>query len=324
MFSTVSGNASGWSAKPLLLVRDTVLRHVPLVPGARILDAGSGSGFMARQLATRDPQGSVVGVDLNPDYVTYAQRRAAAEGLSNLSFQQGDLQALPFEAASFDIVWSHLVLYFVPRPEPAVAEFRRVLKSGGRLIVALQHSPLMTNYPEDPDLQGRIQRVIPKLGDVLLARKLPLMLLAAGFSDVSVSAEMDRIFTNIGPIHADQRRNMSEILSSGMHRIAETLGGMDEAERFLADLSPTWTVPTRAATRSFGWYTAPKQDRAVRHGDLGTNTCPDRAQHREPDGGADGNCGRNASRLTAASGSAPLRAANRLLELLAAMSRARR
>ena len=46
---------------------------------------------------------------------------------------------------------------------------------------------------------------------------------------------MDRIYTIIGLPHADQRRNIIEILLSGMHRIAETLGGHDAAEKFLAD-----------------------------------------------------------------------------------------
>lgn len=234
----------------LLQGSDTVLRHIPLCPGARILDAGSGSGFMARKLAARDPQGSVVGIDLSGDFVTYAQRRAADEGLANVSFRQGDLQALPFEAASFDIVWSHLVLFFVPRPEVAIAEFRRVLKPGGKLIVALHERTLMDNYPEDPILQPQIERVISGFADVLLAHKLPPMLQAAGFADLAVSAEMDRTYTKIGIFPPQQRRNFVEVIASGMHRIAQTLGGQKAAEEYFAgwlaylDRSDTYSYTT--------------------------------------------------------------------------------
>jgi SAM-dependent methyltransferase len=203
---------------------------------ARILDAGCGSGAKARLLASHYPGTEVVGIDLNPGYLAYARARASADGLTNLSFEPGNLQHLPFADARFDIVWSHLVLYFLPSPEAALREFRRVLRPGGRVIIVLNERTLLTNFPEDPDLQERLERVIFGFGDVALARKLPLMLHEATFDDISVELETDRIYTKIGRIGPDHRRNVEEILTSAMSRIAEVLGGRTQAETFLADL----------------------------------------------------------------------------------------
>jgi ubiquinone/menaquinone biosynthesis C-methylase UbiE len=212
------------------------LRHFQLQPGARVLDGGCGSGAMARLLASRHPAVQVVGIDLNPGYIAYARNRATAEELGNLTFEAADLAALPLADASFDVVWSHLVLYFLPHPDVALREFRRVLRPGGTLLIALHDSPLLTNFPEDPDIQMRLERVMPGLGAVRLARKLPLMLRDEGFRDITVVAEMDAIYTILGRIGPAHRRNLEEILASALPRISEILGGCQQAEAFRTDL----------------------------------------------------------------------------------------
>ncbi|MGG5890948.1 class I SAM-dependent methyltransferase, partial [Falsiroseomonas sp. HC035] len=157
-----------------LLGPERVLRGVFPPPGARILDAGCGSGAAARVIAGRHAETEVIGLDFSQDYIAYAGHRAKMEGLRNLSFRQGDIQALPFLDASFDIIWSQFVLYFLSKPEAAVAEFRRVLRPGGRVVIALHESLL--HHPENPFLQARLDRVRTGLLDICLARRLPLML----------------------------------------------------------------------------------------------------------------------------------------------------
>src|SRR5450631_3747732 len=90
------------------------LRHLPKRSRARVLDAGSGSGAMARLMASSHPEWDIVGVDFNPAYVAYARDRARS---ANLSFEQGDLRAMNFADSSFDVIWSRFVLYFLPSPE---------------------------------------------------------------------------------------------------------------------------------------------------------------------------------------------------------------
>ena len=212
------------------------LRHFRLQPGARVLDAGCGSGAIARLLAAHHPAAEIVGVDVNPEYVAYARNLAARQGLRNLTFETRDLGASQLADASFDVVWSHQVLFFLPSPDTALRELRRILRPGGVLLVALHESSLLTNHPEDGELQARLERVLPRLADVRLARKLPLMFRVAGFQDVSASAEMDAIYTTIGRISPEQRRNVEEILTPALPRIGEVLGSLEQAKTFLADL----------------------------------------------------------------------------------------
>jgi hypothetical protein len=80
------------------------------------------------------------------------------------------------------------------------------------VLISLHDSPLLTNFPEDRELQERLERVMPD-ADVRLARKLPLMLRKAGFRDISVIAEMDAVYTAVGRVSPEQRRNMEEIFA---------------------------------------------------------------------------------------------------------------
>ena len=235
-----------------LLDPERLLHAVRPAPGARILDAGSGSGAVARMIAERHPDTEVVGMDLKPDYVAYARRFAEARGLANLSFEEGDVQALPFPDASFDRVWSQFVLYFLPRPEAAIAEFRRVLRPGGRVAVALHEGTFMTLYPESLALQARTERVTLGLQDLRIARRLPLMLRAAGFADITVEVELDPIYTAIGPIADGPRRNLVEITDAALPRVTEILGGRTEAEAYMTDLL-AWLDDPDTCSYSFIW-----------------------------------------------------------------------
>jgi ubiquinone/menaquinone biosynthesis C-methylase UbiE len=212
---------------------DRYLPHLPKRSRARVLDAGSGSGAMARLMASTHPGWDVVGVDFNPAYVAYARDRGR---FANLSFEQGDLRALNFADASFDVVWSRFVLYFLPCPEDAIREFRRVLRPGGEVVVALHNFPNMIDHPEDAELRNRRTRAFSAILDGDLPQKLPSMLSQCGFRDVSVEIELDRIYSALGPISAEGRRNYAEVLQAGMERIAQSLGSQVEAERLITDL----------------------------------------------------------------------------------------
>jgi ubiquinone/menaquinone biosynthesis C-methylase UbiE len=222
-------------AQAALQGMENLLRHFQIPPGARFLDAGCGAGTMARLVAARHPRAEVVGIDLNPGYIAYAKSRAAAEKLTNVSFEVGDVRALRDADASFDVVWSQFVLYFLPNPEAAIQEFRRVIKPGGMVVVALHDRTMLTNFPEDPRIQKRLEQVLYGVADVELARKLPVMFRACGFDAISVEIETDHIYTIIGQADPAHRRNVADILGSGLPRIAEILGSPDAATSFLAD-----------------------------------------------------------------------------------------
>jgi ubiquinone/menaquinone biosynthesis C-methylase UbiE len=99
--------------------------------GLRILDAGCGDGVLTAALAQR---GAVVtGVDADPRMLA-ASRARVQEMAVAVEFVEGDIRALPFPDAAFDVVIAVTVLCFVPHAERAVREMARVLKPGGRMV----------------------------------------------------------------------------------------------------------------------------------------------------------------------------------------------
>jgi SAM-dependent methyltransferase len=104
----------------------------PFEGGEAALDAGCGTGAVAFALAPHVAE--VVGVDTRADYLE-AAREAAPE---NVRFVEGDVMALPFGYAEFDLACCHRVLHHVRRPELAVSELARVARPGGRIFIADQ------------------------------------------------------------------------------------------------------------------------------------------------------------------------------------------
>lgn len=104
----------------------------PLAGDERVLDAGCGTGALAYALAPRVAE--VVGVDSGSTLLETARESAPA----GCTFLLGDVTALPFEYGSFDICGCLRVLHHVRRPELVVAELVRVLRPGGRLLLADQ------------------------------------------------------------------------------------------------------------------------------------------------------------------------------------------
>jgi ubiquinone/menaquinone biosynthesis C-methylase UbiE len=96
------------------------------------LDLGCGTGFLSLELAARGHR--VTGVDFAPAMIAAARDKAAARGLA-IRFEEADAEALPFPAASFDLVVSRHLLWTLPHPQAAIDEWVRVLRPGGRLAV---------------------------------------------------------------------------------------------------------------------------------------------------------------------------------------------
>jgi len=104
----------------------------PFTGTEAVLDAGCGTGALAFALAPHVAE--VVGVDTREDYLE-AGRASAPE---NVRLLDGDVMALPFGYASFDVACCHRVLHHVRRPELAVSELVRVTRPGGRIFIADQ------------------------------------------------------------------------------------------------------------------------------------------------------------------------------------------
>ncbi len=105
-------------------------------PGERLLEVGVGTGYYSLGLAESvAPGGTLELFDLQQEFLDHVMRAAAERGLDNLVPTRGDATALPYEDASVDAVVLTAVLGEIPDREAALAEIRRVLKPGGRLVV---------------------------------------------------------------------------------------------------------------------------------------------------------------------------------------------
>jgi len=208
------------------------LRFVPVPPQAHILDAGCGTGSMARLLAATHQEAQVVGVDVREDYIAYGAEQADGDGLRNVEFRQGDIFSLPFADATYDVVWSKYVLQWVKEPHLAIAEFRRVTKRGGVVVCANFDGFAMTHWPEDPTLQPQFEKVVPQLVDPFIGRKMAPMFMCAGLVDLKIDFEPDRLFTIIGAIDPDRRQNFADQLSAARLYISTILGGEHKADQF--------------------------------------------------------------------------------------------
>ncbi len=111
--------------------------YAGIAAGETVLDLGSGAGndaFIASR-AVGD-SGRVIGVDMTPEMIAKANANAEKLGAKNVEFRLGEIEALPVDDRSVDVVISNCVVNLVPNKEKAFSEIHRVLKPGGRFSVS--------------------------------------------------------------------------------------------------------------------------------------------------------------------------------------------
>jgi len=134
---------AGWTRA----TRTHLYRRANLLRAGRVLDVGCGTGVVTEELAART-RGEVIGVDLDPAMVAYAQARGGRAG-----YRLGDAHHLPFRDGWFDVTACHFLLLWCRNPARAAQEMVRVTRAGGRVLVCAE-----------PDYGGRIDHPDLPLG----------------------------------------------------------------------------------------------------------------------------------------------------------------
>jgi len=105
--------------------------------GESVLDLGSGAGFDCFLAAKKvGKTGKVIGVDMTEDMVEKARKNAKKYGFDNVEFRLGDIEALPLENNSIDVIISNCVINLAPDKLKVFTEAYRVLKDGGRMYLS--------------------------------------------------------------------------------------------------------------------------------------------------------------------------------------------
>lgn len=159
----------------------------------RVLDVGCGTGQTTLIAAQQAYDGSVVGIDLSAPMLERARRDATADGIDNVTFEQGDAQVHPFPQRGFDVILSRGGVMFFTDHIAAFAHLRRSLAPAGRLA-------FLGPQPGGPDssyarataaLSPFLREASPAargMGSLLDPARIRQVLAAAGFTDIEIAS----------------------------------------------------------------------------------------------------------------------------------------
>jgi len=162
--------------------------------GSRVLEAGCGVGAQTVTLARNSPDALITSIDISEESVAEAKRNVEAAGLTNVTFQQGDIFNLPFGPKVFDHVFICFVLEHLAKPIEALNALQNVLKVGGTITVIEGDHGSAYFYPDSEAAHKAIQCQVELQrragGNALMGRELYPLLTKAGFSSIHVSPRM--------------------------------------------------------------------------------------------------------------------------------------
>ena len=154
-----------------------------LQPGETVLDLGSGAGFDCF-LASRQvgPTGKVIGVDMTAEMLETARENASKANCTNVEFRSGEIERLPVEDASIDVIMSNCVVNLSPDKRAVFSEAYRVLRPGGRLAI----SDVVAIKPLPESVSQDSAAYCGCVGGAALVQDIEAVLKECGFETVSV------------------------------------------------------------------------------------------------------------------------------------------
>jgi len=193
-----------------------------LEPGMTVVDLGSGGGldiFMAAEVV--GPNGKAIGIDATPEMVHRARETAEKHSIENVEFRLGEIEHIPLENESADVVISNCVINLSPDKEQVLKEAHRILRRGGRLAV----SDMVLLRPLPEGLRHDLTAWAVCIGGAILEDEYLEIMKKVGFSDAKVE---DRVV-----LSSDQLRTMLSCAGS-LWSGAEELSGLIASSRFSA------------------------------------------------------------------------------------------
>jgi len=186
-------------------------------PGNHVLDLGSGAGndcFVARKIAGE--KGHVTGLDFTDAMVNKARENLAKTGFRNIEFVKGDIEQMPLNENTYDVVISNCVLNLVPDKHLAFKEIFRVLKPGGHFCIS--DIVLQGNLPVE--LREAAEMYAGCVSGAIQKKEYLDLMVSLGFTDIEVHKEKpiilpDDILKNyLSPAKIDEYKTVSSPIIS--------------------------------------------------------------------------------------------------------------
>ncbi|MDR2108269.1 MAG: methyltransferase domain-containing protein [Coriobacteriales bacterium] len=192
-----------------------------LKSGERVLDLGCGAGIDCL-LAAREvgEGGEVVGLDMTPEMLDLARNSAREAGFTNVRYVQGYIEELPFASASFDLVISNCVINLSPDKPAVLREAFRVLRPGGRFVVA---DIIALRALPEPAAQ-QLAAFLGCTSGVLLRSEYERQLRALGFADVTFNA-IDAYHRDRLELKARRTERQAELMQIGIEAADSAMAG---------------------------------------------------------------------------------------------------
>jgi arsenite methyltransferase len=214
--------------------REAVLDALQLRPGERVLDIGTGPGFVAVEMAAAvGPAGRIQAIDSSDPMLAMAKKRCADKPW--VDFQKGSATELPVEDASFDVAVSVQVYEYVADIAAALAEMYRVLRPGGRAaIVSTDWGSVAWNGSD----AGRMDRVLEAFAEHCVHTTLPRTL-APRLRQAGFTVREQRVIPQFNPAYEPDSYSyrIAPLIASfvaGRGRVTD-----DDARAWLEDLRRT-------------------------------------------------------------------------------------
>lgn len=220
--------AAGFGEQGLTLSNQEYLQwmvdQLDLQPHFEVLDVAAGTGHLSRAIALHAKR--VVALDLTPEMLAQGQREATEQGLTNVVFEQGEAETLPYPSAAFDLVVTRFSLHHFADPRGPIQEMVRVCRHGGKVAIIDMVSPI---DPAVAVTYNRLERLRdPSHTRALTADELQQLVQGAGLTIVhtaprDVEVHLDRWLdlTHAAPearqaIRAELTQDLQGVKTTGM------------------------------------------------------------------------------------------------------------